>query len=395
VAQVWSLKRFRILVFIVCVAGMTQGLLIPLITTLLDEKGISPGLNGMSAAMLYVGMLIASPLSAWIVARIGIKWTIVFGLVLVGVATSLFPAFNGVWLWSLLRLVVGIGDSFLHYATQLWITTTAPEKEKGSRISEYGFAYGLGFGVGPLGLNLLSFGEFVPFFAVLAILLLSLGLSVRLDEGKWEAAGKKQQDRNKLRRIYRIGLVGLCPAILYGFLESALSGNFPVIGLREGISKSWISVLISAFVWGSLLFQVPLGMLGDRIGRKNLLILVCSFGACGMSLIPLFGANEVYLLIAFALIGGLVGSLFSLGLAYVTDLLPARDLPAANAVAAVHFSVGSILGPYLGGLLIERFGGHVLFWFIGGSLFAYVLLACVYREAVETEKIEKRSKRAV
>jgi MFS family permease len=390
----WSAARFRTLVLIVCVAGMTQGLLIPLLTTLLDEQGVNPAINGLSAAALYVGMLIASPLGARVVKRKGFKWTILFGLFTVGAATVLFPFWSNVWIWSLLRLIVGVGDSFLHYATQLWITTTAPAIQRGKRISQYGFAYGLGFGIGPLGMNLLTFGRFMPFVAVLAVLSISLYLSMRLDGGGKPAAmapEKRRRTGAHLRRVYLTGLVALCPPILYGFLETALAGNFPVIGLKEGLSKGWISILISAFVWGSLLFQVPLGMLGDRIGRKRILIFTCCLGSLGMFLIPLLLPNVTYLFIAFTLIGGFVGSLFSLGLAYATDLLAADDLPTANAVASIHFSVGSILGPYLGGYLIEWFGGQALFLFIGGSLFLFVLLALVYpATASQTEMAPKK-----
>ncbi|MBH8606369.1 MFS transporter [Thermoactinomyces sp. CICC 10521] len=391
----WSIARFRILVLIVCVAGMTQGLLIPLLTTLLDEQGINPAVNGLSAAALYIGMLIASPFGARVVKRKGLKWTILFGLCTVGGATILFPLSSNVWIWSFLRLVVGAGDSLLHYATQLWITTTAPAVQRGKRISQYGFAYGLGFGIGPLGMNLLVFGKFMPFLAVLAVLGISLCLSLRLDNGSLPesaevASGKRQRNGAQLRRIYLTGLVALCPPVLYGFLETALSGNFPVIGLKEGLSKGWISILISAFVWGSLLLQVPLGTLGDRIGRKRILIATCCLGSLGMFLIPLLLSNVIYLLIAFTLIGGFVGSLFSLGLAYATDLLAADDLPAANAIAAMHFSVGSILGPYLGGYLIEWFGSPALFWFIGSSLLVFVLLALLYPVTHKQEEIVRK-----
>jgi MFS family permease len=395
---VWDPRRFRVLVWIIGVAGLTQGLTIPLLTTLLEERGVSPSLNGLSAASLYFGILVMTPLCAGIVGRLGYKHSIMAGLGATLVSTFLFPLFSGVWMWTVLRFFLGMGDSLLHYSTQLWITTTAPENERGRRISQYGFAYGLGFGIGPLGMNLLPWGEWVPFAAMFAVLLTALWGVMRLDTAFPETDGRSgewKKGASRLAEVYRIGLVALCPAALYGFLEAALAGNFPVVGLREGISRGWVSLLIAAFVWGSLLLQVPLGLLGDRIGRKRLLIIICTLGAAGMAMIPFLMPHEYALAAAFALTGGLLGSLFSLGLAYLTDILPSGYLPVANAVSSIHFSVGSLLGPYLGGLLVQWMGGSALFYFLSAVLASFVLLAAVYRVPGGEEMEPAQQKEAV
>lgn len=394
----WSVRTFKGMIWIICVAGMTQGLLIPLLTMFLEERGVQADFNGLSASALYLGILIAAPLGPAMVRRIGVKKSILTGLSVVTIAACFFPFFHGFWAWTGLRFLVGVGDSLLHYATQLWITIHAPKKERGRRISQYGFAYGLGFGIGPLGLNLVQFGDVVPFLFILCILAISFYLTIRLtivESLESELNEPEAKKQGSLRTIYRLGFIGFCSPFIYGFLETALTGNFPVIGMREGIDQGFISLLISAFVWGSLLFQVPLGVLGDQIGRKNLLLLVCSIGSVGMFIIPLFLSNVLYLFLAFILIGGFVGSLFSMGLACATDLLPARFLPAANAIASVHFSIGSILGPSLGGFLIEKAGGKMLFISIGWMLACYVLIILLEKMTNRLHPFKSKEKQAV
>src|SRR5690606_15113189 len=120
-------------------------------------------------------------------------------------------------------------------------------KERGRRISQYGFAYGLGFGIGPLGLNLVHFGETVPFLFVLCILLFSIYLTGRLTiAGSLDNEEKETGTHGKssLRTVYRLGFIAFCSPFIYGFLETALTGNFPVIGMREGMGQSFISLLI-------------------------------------------------------------------------------------------------------------------------------------------------------
>lgn len=377
--QSWSEKRFCILVVIVMAAGFSQGLLIPLLSTMLEQQGVSSSINGLNTAALYLGILLFAPISGALVPRWGYRSVIVTGLVMATVAFFLFPLTTSMMAWLLLRFVVGSGDSMLHYATGLWITSTCPAPIRGRRIAQYGLSYGLGFGLGPLGMNLLSWGQWVPFVVIGMLLIGVLVLTLWLEAGAPPAEKKQRRDRGQWVEIYRLGLVALCPAVLYGLLEACLSGSFPVYGLREGLSTAWISALLSAFVWGSLLFQIPLGMLSDRFGRKRVLMTVCTLGSVGMSLVPFFMDRPVVLLVLFALTGGLIGSLFSMGLAFLSDILPPTRLPQANAIATVHFSVGSMVGPYIGGTMIQYWGGGSMFYFLAVSLLGFVLLALFYR----------------
>lgn len=85
-------------------------------------------------------------------------------------------------------------------------------------------------------------------------------------------------------------------------------------------------------------------------------------------LVPVAGTHFWWTLVLLTIAGGLVGSFFSLGLAYAADILPKALLPAANVVASFHFTIGSIIGPNL--------GGQVINWISPGSMF--ILLGFMY-----------------
>jgi MFS family permease len=285
--------------------------------------------------------------------------------------------------------LVGVGDNLLHFSTQLWVTSTSPPEKRGRHITQYGFAFGAGFGLGPLGINSLNWGLWVPFSVMGACLLSALILAMRLDKGKSSVHGEGKVKANlggKWADIYRWALVALCPAFLYGFLDASLAASFPVYGHREGLSTGWISVLLSTFVCGGLVLQMPLGMMSDRYGRKNVLATVCLLGGMAMATVPSFTGEPVVLLSLFGLIGGLLGSLYSLGLAYLADILPSSHMPEANAIAGAHFSVGCMMGPYLGGLLIHYFGGASLFYALSLAFLSFVLLAVVYPVSVTADR---------
>ena len=107
-----------------------------------------------------------------------------------------FPLIPSVAVWFVLRVLVGIGDSALHYAAQLWVLMMSTVKNRGRSISFYGMSYGLGFSIGPLGIPLLKYGEAVPFL-ILAVLFLFILLVVlfKLPNLKPEKASKESSSR--------------------------------------------------------------------------------------------------------------------------------------------------------------------------------------------------------
>ncbi|MGD0031803.1 MFS transporter [Paenibacillus illinoisensis] len=364
-----STSNYLILIIVIVVAGISQGLLLPVLSIFLEQKGVSPGLNGLNAAALYVGSFAMTLVAERLLGAVGFKKLIVGGLLFVMFPLILFPYLPDIKIWFILRLVVGIGDSALHYAAQLWVLlVTAPEK-RGRYISLYGMSYGLGFSIGPLGIKLLGFGEAVPFWVLFvcmgAVLLLVL---LKLPDTKPEKAEHGQLPERRFRRSWAWAWYALIPALLYGYMEAGMNSNFPVYGLRIGLDASQISSLLPFVGIGGLFLQLPLGILSDRFGRKKVLMSAGIAGGVMFMLVPVAGTHFWWTLVLLTVAGGLVGSFFSLGLAYAADILPKALLPAANVVASFHFTIGSILGPNLGGQMIN--------WISPGSMF--ILLGCFY-----------------
>ncbi|MCG7381140.1 MFS transporter [Paenibacillus sp. ACRRY] len=364
-----STSNYLILIIVIVVAGISQGLLLPVLSIFLEQKGVSPGLNGLNAAALYVGSFAMTLVAERLLGAVGFKKLIVGGLLFVMFPLILFPYLPDIKIWFILRLVVGIGDSALHYAAQLWVLlVTAPEK-RGRYISLYGMSYGLGFSIGPLGIKLLGFGEAVPFWVLFvcmgAVLLLVL---MKLPDTKPEKAEHGQLPERRFRRSWAWAWYALIPALLYGYMEAGMNSNFPVYGLRIGLDANQISSLLPFVGIGGLFLQLPLGILSDRFGRKKVLMSAGIAGGVMFMLVPVAGTHFWWTLVLLTVAGGLVGSFFSLGLAYAADILPKALLPAANVVASFHFTIGSILGPNLGGQMIN--------WISPGSIF--ILLGCFY-----------------
>lgn len=364
--------RFYILILSVAVAGLSQGLTLPLLSIMIEKAGYSSILNGWNAAALYIGMFVASFCVERPLRRFGYKPMILVGMAIVLAASLLIPLWQSLVWWFVLRFLIGVGDSALHYSSQLWITSSSKESNRGKNISLYGFAYGAGFCLGPFGVNLMSLGVWIPFLLVALFYIVSFALVLRLTNAFPEQAPK--EEKTSYGRTIALGWYALIPAFLYGYMEAVMNGSFPVYALRTGISEGWVSVMLFSFAGGALLTQLPLGIWSDRVGRKKVLMAAGAIGAVGFSFVPLAGDQVGIILVILAITGCSVGSFFSLGLAYLADTLPRHMLPSANVLASVLFSIGSMIGPGMAGMGMQYIHPNSLFYFLGFVFAVYFIL---------------------
>jgi EmrB/QacA subfamily drug resistance transporter len=119
--------------------------------------------------------------------------------------------------------------------------------------------------------------------------------------------------------------------------------------------------LIDAY---SLVFAgviLPAGMLGDRLGRKRLLLAgLAVFLAASLWCALSVSAGE--LIAARALMGLGAGIVFPLSLAVVSAAFGEDERPKAIGILTAVVALGLPLGPVLGGLLLQHFSWHSVFW---------------------------------
>jgi MFS family permease len=374
--------RFWILVSIVAISGFSQGLLLPLIAIIFEKDGLSSTINGMHATALYIGVLLAAPFMERALRKFGYKPVILTGGLAVAIAIGLFPVWKSIWFWFLLRLIVGIGDHMLHFGTQTWITSFSPAHKRGRNLSLYGLFFGLGFTLGPSLTRLVYVNEALPFI-ISSLISLSAWCTVWFLKNEFpERSGETDSFYSTLgrfRKVMKYAWVAILPPFGYGFMEASLNGNFPVYALRSGIEVNAVSIILPAFAFGSIVFQLPLGMMSDRFGRKKILAVVMALGFCCFTIAGLLGDSVEGLLITFFIAGMLVGSTFSLGISYMADLLPRELLPAGNLLCGICYSIGSISGPFIGGMAIQFLPGGSFFFVISLMLLSIFVSLLVFR----------------
>jgi DHA2 family multidrug resistance protein-like MFS transporter len=114
----------------------------------------------------------------------------------------------------------------------------------------------------------------------------------------------------------------------------------------------WIVDIYGFLIAGSL---ITMGTLGDRIGRRRLLLLGASaFGIA--SVLAAFSTSAEMLIAARALLGVAGATLAPSTLSLIRNMfLDSRQRTVAIGVWAASFSAGAGIGPLLGGVLLEYF----------------------------------------
>jgi EmrB/QacA subfamily drug resistance transporter len=150
-------------------------------------------------------------------------------------------------------------------------------------------------------------------------------------------------------------------AMLPGVLDQTmLATGLPVIAGDLG-RVSDVSWVVTAYVVAAAAATPLWGKLGDRLGRKRMLELalagfVAASALCG-------AAQDMTQLIVLRLVQGTAaGGLMALAMASVGDLVSPRERGRYQGYIAATFAVATIVGPLLGGALVEGPGWRWVFF---------------------------------
>lgn len=156
-------------------------------------------------------------------------------------------------------------------------------------------------------------------------------------------------------------VVLMLPVLLVSVDNTVLSFALPEISIAlapTGAEQLWIIDVYPLVLAGLL---VTMGTLGDRFGRRRML-LIGATGFAAVSALAAFAPSAALLIAARALLGFFGAMLMPSTLSLLRSIFRNRDQRRlAIAVWASAFSAGSALGPIVGGFLLEHFAWGAVF----------------------------------
>ncbi|MCB9160979.1 MAG: MFS transporter [Caldilineaceae bacterium] len=153
------------------------------------------------------------------------------------------------------------------------------------------------------------------------------------------------------------------------FTADVVSGivvpTFSLYAASLGASLALIGLLTSFNGLTSIVASVPIGLLSDLRGRKQVLaggMLLFALSSAFYTMVP-----NPWLLIPVRVMGSLgMIAVFMVGVAYMGDVVAKEDRGLAVGLYSTAMGLGFTVGPAAGGLLAERYGYRAGFWLAAG-----------------------------
>lgn len=165
--------------------------------------------------------------------------------------------------------------------------------------------------------------------------------------------------------------------------------GLPAIGADLGTSASMVQLALTGFAVGMALGQLVAGPLSDAVGRRWPLLV----GAALMTVAAALGAAvpSIALLMIACLAMGLAGSVgLSVSRAVVSDLAVGSELARGYSLIGTMMSLGPILGPVIGVVLLTLGGWRAIF--LGLAAFAAICLLAIALWVPESHPPHRRLK---
>jgi MFS family permease len=353
--------------------------ILPLLPLYAVDLGATTGSAGLFLGGLYIAFTAGTLLPGPLAAKYGLRRLFILAGAISLPAVFLLGQITAFWQLFLLAAVLwfsgGIGNALVNIYTGLY----AGKEERGRWFSLIALTAPLGALLGGVLVGRLVDGQGYPFmFAMLTFVWAVWPILAFLKVEDRQVKVKKPEEAGESWRMTmreRLPLLLLLLAILFSMLTiNAGRLGFPLVMRLLDYSPGSISTAMALGGLVTLPFAYFLGLLSDRLGRKNILILGYVFAAGGVLL--LLAANQTWhfwsaaaLLLIAMTVNGSVAS------AFATDLLTpevlVRVLPLFTAVG----SAAGILGFAAGGYLIESIGFTGLF--LGAAALAFTAAAFI------------------
>src|SRR5690606_10373761 len=182
---------------------------------------------------------------------------------------------------------------------------------------------------------------------------------------------------------FQYGVLALCFALIMvdGFDTQSIAFVAPALRRAWEVSPNAFGMLFSAGLLGGMLGAMGLGILGDRLGRRPLIL--ASTLLFGVMSLACATAADVETLAIYRFIGGLgLGGLLPNSIALVAEYSPRRLRSTLVVSAFIGFPLGAVFGGMASARIIPVHGWEVVF--VAGGIIPLLLLPFIFWQLPES-----------
>ena len=353
--------------------------LLPALTRLLDVSYVQLGFA--ITLMNVVSALTQAPVG-FMVDRFGPRLLLIGGVILgaVGfVATGLFPSY---WMLLVAAVLIGLGNAVYHPADFSILSAEMSKKRMGRAYATHTFMGYAGFAAAPpivLALNYFGGAQFALIATGIAGLVLSLPIipgvfAERRTVGAPASANKKTDI--PARALLTPSVIALTAMFTMLSLSTTMIQTYmvPALAAMSGFAQTIGEMALAVFPFAVMTGVLCGGFVADKAKQQSY-VAAAGFGLAALCIIAIAAIKPPAMMtVAMLALAGFLAGI----------IMPSRDLLVRNAappeavgrifgIVTTGFNFGGIVGPLLGGYLIDhKFPAWI---FYGSAIFMAMTVA--------------------
>ena len=339
----------------ITVFGFPLGLTYPLLSLILEARGVASDVIGLNGAMMPLGILIFSAIIPIVTNRFGERNVAIIATLITAATILSYKVFDNLPAWFVIRLLQGMSISVLFVLSEAWIVGFAGDQHRGKIVAIYATILSASFGIGPLIISIIGVEGWLPF--ILGTIFVLVGviplLFVKLDK-------KPESEQPAASGIF--SFASKAPMLLacvcaFSIFDAATLSLFSVYGIKVGLSLSDSANLLTVLILANVFLQLPIGWLADRFSHFSVLVGCAIITAITLIIFPLL-IGSLMMWPTLVIMGGAGFGLYTVALVSLGNRFTGNDLINGMSAFSVVWGVGALFGSIMGGWAMENFGPH-------------------------------------
>jgi DHA1 family multidrug resistance protein-like MFS transporter len=332
----------------------------PILPSYAQDFHVSYALVGLIISAFGIARIIMDLPVGKVSQKFNKKLIMLIGLVLVSFSSILAGVAPSYSILLLARFIEGAGSAIFITTASILLGQVVSGTRRGTLMSIYSGMLLLGTIFGPSfgGALATSYNIHAPFFAYAIVSAIGIIPTLVLPKESHAISPVHASYTFSLRDIKDAlsnnGFLLILPAIfcLFFIRTGVRSTLFPLFAANDlKLSADTIGILLTIAGITTALSMVPIGIISDRIGRRNPLILCLALSAV-FSIGIAFATNFISLLVMIGAYGAAIGLSGPIA-AYVTDIAPPDKISIYMGLYRMIGDIGFVVGPLFLGFVAD------------------------------------------
>ena len=368
-------KTYIVLFLCALIIGIKLGTLIPLLALILEARGYSNTEIGLNVVAQPLAVILFVRITPIIIHKIGLAKSIIIAQIFTIILYFTFPIFDSLTAWFVIRFIIGFAGALAWNAFDTWMLSMADDTNRGKIVTIYNTVFVIGFASGPMVLSLTGIEGWLPFIVISSLSFIAILPLIML-----EIEDPKLPDKKSLPVFAAIIAAPTIfgAAILCGLDDVMFVSFFPIFMIKNQFTQEIALQYVTITLVGGVMCQPLIGVLLDKFNKRlllNIAVLITFF--CPI-LFAIYLDNFYVMAVSCFIWGGAASGLFAISLTMLGERYSASQVAGATAILVMVFEVGSLIGPLIGGRVMDAVGPMGFIYTVTSFTFIFLVIS-IYR----------------